>query len=198
MVHNNYPQIKKSGDKFMVSLEVSGVNSIINCKVKELSKENLYDSKIEMPLPLSIKKFYLDFEDNSISVRRVNLPGIAHFIMDKTKINDKEKFYNLIKDKMSKENYDAFGIMYYDYKENFMEPLVYVKSTDSLYWERSCASGCCALGAILSFAIKDSIEKSINQPGGNLKVNVEYKNEKINSIYLSGEVEIVSEGIAYV
>lgn len=198
MVHNNYPQIKKSGDKFMVPLEVSGVNFIINCKVKELSKENLYDSTIEMPLPLSIKKFYLDFEDNSISVRRVNLPGIAHFIMDKTKINDKEKFYNLIKDKMSKENYDAFGIMYYDYKENFMEPLVYVKSTDSLYWERSCASGCCALGATLSFAIKDSIEKSINQPGGNLKVNVEYKNEKINSIYLSGEVEIVSEGIAYV
>lgn len=198
MVHSNYSQIKKSNDKYIVPLEVSGMNKIINCEVQKLQEINRYLSKIEMPLPLSIKEIDIPYENGTIKTTRVNLPGISHFIVDKDKINDKNKLYEIIKENMNNENYDAFGVMYYDFKENFMEPLVYVKATDSLFWERSCASGTCALGCALSFLNNKNIDKDIPQPGGNLKVSVEYKEGSIIKLYLNGEVEIVAEGIAYV
>lgn len=198
MVHSDYPQIKKSGDKFIVALEVSGMKDVINCEVEKLQDRNKYLSKIEMPLPISIKKIIVDCESKSIETIRVDLPGITHFIVDKTMIDNKDKFYQTIKEYMKDEVYDAFGIMYYDYKNNFMEPLVYVKATDSLFWERSCASGTCALGCSLSFFGKENIDKYISQPGGSLKVSVQYNNSNISSLHLNGEVEIVSEGIVYV
>ncbi|NLC04284.1 MAG: diaminopimelate epimerase [Tissierellia bacterium] len=198
MVHSQYPQVSKVGDKYMVALEVSGIDEIINCEVENLEKDNLYLSKIKMPLPISVKEMDIHFENTPIHIIRVDLPGITHFIVDKDKVSDKNEFYRIIKKKLSNEKYDAFGIMYYDFNKNFMEPLVYVKATDSLFWERSCASGTCALGCALSYTGKRSIDKDVFQPGGHLKVSVAYENEKITSLYLNGEVEIVSEGIVYV
>ncbi len=198
MVHSHYPQVSKIGDKYMVSLEVSGMDNIINCEVESLQKDNLYLSKIKMPLPLSVKEIKIHYENTPINLIRVDLPGITHFIVDVEKIMDKTEFYEIVKKTMNTEEYDAFGVMYYNYNTNFMEPLVYVKATDSLFWERSCASGSCALGCSLAFMGKRSIDKEIHQPGGNLKVSVGYNEEKIDSLYLNGEVEIVSEGIVYV
>lgn len=198
MVHSQHPEIEKIGSKFMVPLEVSGIDEIINCEVEPLEKTNLYMSKIKMPVPLSINEIIIDYSGNKVKTIRVDLPGITHFIVDRDKINDKDKYYEIIKSVMAKEDYDAFGIMYYDYNKNFMEPLVYVRSTDSLFWERSCGSGSCALGCALAFLNKESLEKEINQPGGKLKVSVGYENHNINSLYLNGEVEIVSEGIVYI
>ena len=198
MVHSQHPEIEKIGSKFMVPLEVSGIDEVINCEVEPLEKTNLYMSKIKMPVPLSINKIIIDDSGNKVKTIRVDLPGITHFIVNKDKINDKDKYYEIIKSVMAKEDYDAFGIMYYDYNKNFMEPLVYVRSTDSLFWERSCGSGSCALGCALAFLNKESLEKEIHQPGGLLKVSVGYENHNINSLYLNGEVEIVSEGIVYI
>lgn len=198
MVHSQYPQVSQVGDKYMVALEVSGMDEIINCEIESLEKNNLYLSKIKMPLPISIKKSLIHYENNPIEIIRVDLPGITHFIVDKNKVNDKNEFYEIVKKTMADEEYDAFGIMYYDFDNNFNEPLVYVKATDSLFWERSCASGTCALGCALSFLGKRSIDKEIHQPGGKLKVSVAYENDNISSLYLNGEVEIVSEGIVYV
>lgn len=198
MVHSQHPEIEKIGSKFMIPLEVSGIDEIINCEVEPLEKTNLYMSKIKMPVPLSINKIIIDDSGNKVKTIRVDLPGITHFIVNKDKINDKDKYYEIIKSVMAKEDYDAFGIMYYDYNKNFMEPLVYVRFTDSLFWERSCGSGSCALGCALAFLNKESLEKEIHQPGGLLKVSVGYENHNINSLYLNGEVEIVSEGIVYI
>lgn len=198
MVHSQYPEVKKIGNKFIVPLEVSGMDEIINCEVEPLEKTNLYMSKIKMPVPLSINEIIIDDSGNKVKTIRVDLPGITHFIVNKDKIDDKDRYYDSIKGVMAKEDYEAFGIMYYDYNKNFMEPLVYVKATDSLFWERSCASGTCALGCSLAFVNKKSMDKEIHQPGGLLKVSVGYENNNINSLYLNGEVEIVSEGIVYV
>lgn len=198
MVHSQHPEVEQVGNKFMVPLEVSGMDEIINCEVEQLEGPNLYLSKIKMPNPLSIKEINVDYLGNKVKTIRVDLPGITHFIVDIQVVKDRDKYYEKIKDIMIKEDYDAFGIMYYDYNKNFMEPLVYVKATDSLFWERSCASGTCALGSSLAFVGKKSIEKEINQPGGQLKVSVGFNNGSINSLYLDGEVEIVSEGIVYI
>ena len=99
---------------------------------------------------------------------------------------------------MDKEEYDAFGIMYYNYEENFMVPLVYVKATESLYWEKSCGSGTTALGVSLAYEAKSSIERTIHQPGGDLKIDVVWEGGEIKEVLLDGPVDIVAEGIVYI
>lgn len=197
MVHNDYPQIEKRQDKYFVELEVSGIGKSILCQVEQIGV-NKYLSKIEMAPPLSIEDGQIHFQGKSLDFTRVDFEGIIHFIVDRRTIKDKDGFYEAIKDSLSDSDYEAFGIMYYDFQENFMEPLVYVRSTDSLFWERSCASGTCALGAAMAYLEKRSIEMDIDQPGGSLNVVANYDNDWIQSIYLDGQVEIVAEGILYI
>ncbi|WP_442264291.1 diaminopimelate epimerase [Tissierella sp.] len=197
LVDKGYPQVKKEENKLFVDLEVSGMKGKIQCEVEKI-EENKYLSKIEMPAPRSIKEDAIEFEEKTLEFARVNFEGITHFIVDKNKIKNKDLFYKTIKESLKETDYEAFGIMYYDFKKDFMEPLVYVRSTDSLFWERSCASGTCAFGAYRSHENKENINIDVKQPGGSLSVNVEYKNDSISHIYLNGQVEIVAEGTLYV
>jgi len=197
MVYSRYPEIKEIAQGYEVKLKTSGVDETIRCIVKPTEKENTYYSQINMPLPLSVKEEYIYCSEKPISTIKVNLPGIVHFIVDMNKIEDEDDYFQRVKSEMDKSQYDAFGIMFYDKEKNYLKPLVYVKATDSLYWERSCASGTCALGAALAYEGNSPITKSIHQPGGNLEVSVDWKDGKIASITLNGLVEIVAEGIVY-
>lgn len=198
MVYNNYPSIKKLDDKYIVLLEVSGMDGLINCKVRPTNKSNVFYSKIEMPLPQSLSDFKVEQNGRGITLRRIDFLGISHFIVDINMVEDKEKLFNTIKSEMDKSDYDAFGIMYYDYEEEFLTPLVYVKGTDSLYWERSCGSGSTALAIAIAFDKKQSVMTEIKQPGGILVVDIEYSNNEIIKVELDGPVEIVSLGNAYI
>ena len=97
---------------------------------------------------------------------------------------------------MDGEKYDAFGIMYYNLRECFLKPLVYVKATDSLLWEKSCASGTAALAVSLTDN-EGEHNYAVKQPGGILEVSTLSKNNEIKDITLSGPVEIVSKGVFY-
>jgi len=99
---------------------------------------------------------------------------------------------------MYKEEYDAFGIMFYDSDKKFLVPLVYVRTTDSLYWERSCGSGTSALGVALATEKGLSLHENIKQPGGELEVNVVLSDGKVSELSLDGKVEIIAEGIVYI
>ncbi|GFN34526.1 diaminopimelate epimerase [Tepidimicrobium xylanilyticum] len=197
IVYSQYPNIKKIDQVYEVTIKTSGIEGIITCKVTPTEKGNSFFSEINMPLPLLIKEFHFKEGNNSIKSIKVSLPGIIHFIVDANKVQDKDSFFKVIKNEMDKEEYDAFGIMYYDRESNFLTPLVYVKNTDSLFWERSCASGTAALGAALAYESESSISKEIQQPGGSLEISIDWKSNNIDSIKLDGLVEIVSEGIAY-
>ncbi len=197
MVYSRYPNLRKLGNKYEVTLKTSGIEGLITCKVTPTEKENVFFSEIDMPLPISVKECCFKEDDNMVNSIRVNLPGITHFIVDIHEVKNKDEFFKIVKKKMDKEEYHAFGIMYYDRKNNFLTPLVYVKGTDSLYWERSCASGTASLGAALAYENKTSISKNIQQPGGKLEVSAYLKSNDIDSIKLNELVEIVSEGIVY-
>ncbi|NLY76820.1 MAG: diaminopimelate epimerase [Tissierellia bacterium] len=198
MVYNSYPGIRRMDGGYEVELKASGVTNTIKCIVKPTDKENVYYSQIDMPLPLAVKDQSFYKKGETINTVRVDLPGIVHIIVDANLIEDKEQFFQIVKSEMDKGNYEAFGIMFYDRKKDYMEPLVYVKVTDSLYWERSCASGTCALGSALAYEENQPITRSIYQPGGSLEVTAEWKVGKIVGLELNGLVEIVAEGIVYI
>ena len=174
------------------------MEEIIECVVLPTDKKNSFWSTVHMPLPLAIEEYSIKYESSLVKTIKVEFPGITHFIVDEKVIEDKEKFYNKLKLEMDKNEYEAFGIMYYDYEKNFLTPLVYVKTTDSLYWERSCASGTCALGVALSFEKNIPLSENISQPGGNLEVLVDWTKDTLSDIRLKGLVDIVAEGIVYI
>ncbi|TJX14291.1 diaminopimelate epimerase [Tissierella creatinini] len=198
IVHLNLPMVNKTEDLYNVILEVSGINELLECTVRKTEIENSYFSKVQMPLPKSVVNSAFQFYNKMISYIRVDFPGITHFIVESKDIKDKEGFFKAIKDYTDQEELDAIGIMFYDSITSFLTPLVYVRSTDSLYWERSCASGTSALGVALALRRNSSLHEYIKQPGGELEVVVKLENDKVNSLYLDGSVKIVFEGIAYI
>lgn len=198
MVHLKVDSVTKKDNIYNINLEVSGSDDLISCQVRESDKENIYYSRVNMPLPQRISNTNATFEGNVIDLNRIDFPGITHFIVDSNKVNNKEEFFKVIKKKMDKEEYDAFGLMFYNYEDRFLKPLVYVKSTDSKYWERSCGSGTSALGVALALNKDISIEEKVRQPGGELEVSITLEEGKITELYLDGKVEVVSEGVVYV
>lgn len=191
MVYDNHPSINKLSDEsYIVSLEVSGSNELLDCLVTRTDKGNILNSRINMPLPERTTTVNI----NKISAIRVDFEGISHFIVDSNKVEDKEDFYTHIKRYMSKEEYHAFGVMYYDRDKDFIEPLVYVKLTNSKFWERSCASGTSAFGIAKAVEKNEDVKLVVKQPGGILEIEVNIEDEKITNVFLSGTVEIVAEG----
>ncbi len=188
----------KDGEDYLVKLETSGLEKVVECRVRKTEKDHVYMSQIHMPLPTSINSSESSVDEKEIEIQRIDFPGISHFIVDDKKVSDRQKLYEVIKSQMDKEVYEAFGIMYYDYEEKFLVPLVYVKATDSLYWEKSCGSGTTALGVALAHKNQKNIDISIPQPGGELRIQVEINKGKIENVVLDGPVEIVAEGMVYI
>lgn len=198
MVHLNLPGISISEDLYNVILEASGSDHLLHCQVKKTDKSNRYFSRVEMPLPERVSNDEISYENKEISYTRVDFPGITHFIVEDKDIEDKDNFFKTIKSKTNDEDLDAFGIMFYDYHISFLTPLVYVRATDSLFWERSCASGTSALGVALALNNDSNLHEYVKQPGGELEVLVNIKDNKVESLFLDGSVEIVLEGNAYI
>ncbi len=198
MVHLQLPGINKLEENYDVAIEVSGSNELLTCTVKPTETEYSYLSRIKMPLPKQVSNSSIMFNNEEINYTRVDFHGITHFIVENNEIDDKDQFFKAIKEKTDKELLDAIGIMFYDYASGFLRPLVYVRATNSLYWERSCASGTSALGVALAIKKNSNIHEYIEQPGGKLEVIVELLDSKVKSLYLDGKVQIVFEGKAYI
>jgi diaminopimelate epimerase len=196
MVFFHNSTIKKIKERYFTSFEISGVNELINCEVRNTEKENVFYSKVQMPLPQKIEKCSFSIDGKNIEVKKIELCGITHFIVDADEIENNDDLFSMIKRYMDREKYDAFGIMYYDPLKYFLTPLVYVKATDSLLWERSCASGTTALAVSLT-SNEGEHNYTINQPGGILEVSTFYKNNNIKELTLAGPVEIVAKGVFY-
>ncbi|WP_338133666.1 hypothetical protein [Clostridium tetani] len=196
LLYNNYPYIKNKEELYEVKLQCSGYEDVLNCEVTPTEVSNLFYSKIDMPIPSKIKLEKLeDYE-----IYKVDFSGIFHFVVDINKVENNEKFFNLVKNTMEERypEYGAFGIMFYNFNENYLKPLVYVKATDSLFWEESCASGTSAVVAALAYENKENVCISIRQPGGELEATANYVEGEIDKITIKGTVDIVAEGIVNV
>jgi len=180
-----------------IQLETSGIKESVICYVDRGDTE--YKRKVTLQLPLPEKISTMDFssEGENVEGTLVELPGIAHVIVDEKKTNDRETFFRIIQKRLESEQFDALGVMFFDDEKCFMQPLVWVRATDSLFWERGCGSGTAALGIAKAAQIGESVKLEVQQPGGTLGVKVDSKQGQAEGLWLSGEVKVVAEGIAY-
>lgn len=149
-----------------VEVECSGFDKVITCRIKPLGKADAnhkYEGTIEMPVPTKIE--YCD------SHPVIFLPGIAHMIMPADRFSHRQ-VENNIRDYAGRYDVEAFGILLWDEAEQFMTPCVYVKGSDTVVWEKGCATGSTCIGW---HRYKDAGEKitEVHQPGGMIRLEVQ-------------------------
>ena len=196
-VQRGFPNISEKDGKYSVPLEASGIEGIINCQVEQKSS-NGFEVALDMPLHRSISDIEMEYKSEVFKGTIIDLLGISHAVFFTDDRSLDEDFFEAVRKTMKDFDYDAFGIMFCDEKEEFMTPLVYVKDTDSLIWERSCGTGTVALGVVLSHLGKQSVDRNVNQPGGQMQITTVWKEIGLESIVLKGMVYIVAEGVVYI
>lgn len=151
-----------------VPVFVYGVGYPLTVSAQRTS-ENIYSAIADMPLPVKITDISLCVASETFSFGFVSFGGIAHLITEE--LFDRTLAESAIKKWCSELGLPALGLMSLNRCKSEIIPLVYVSSLDSLYWEKSCASGTCAAAAFLA-------ENSCNgyfeftEPGGRLGCEV--------------------------
>ena len=84
---------------------------------------------------------------------------------------------------------EALGVMFYDTRNHFMRPLVWVRAAGSMVFESSCGSGSAALGAWALRNVRAGEETiELAQPGGTITVQAEKRAGCIQRISIGGQV----------
>lgn len=169
-----------------VLVEITGSDILLNTSV-DLYKGT---SKIEMPIPKKIENIEVQ---GLGEFPIVIIDGINHIIAEN--IAATEANFELFK-KAVYENYDieAFGVMFFDREKEYITPVVYVKDTDTTFFESSCGSGTLATVSYLGKDLKDGhLKYNINQPGGTIEAEIYKENGKIKKITIGGVVKLSSK-----
>lgn len=178
--------LRSSGrDKGRVELRVSGAKEPVAAEL-ERRGERLWLGTVEMPLPLSAARVSLPDGDGERELALVSFPGISHLITEQPL--SREKAEELIRPWCALLGAEALGLMLLDRESMSLRPLVWVPGAGTLCWERSCASGSCAVGAWLALSRGESLSLSLSQPGGRLSVEAEYSGARLRSLRMSGQV----------
>ncbi len=145
---------------------------------------------ISMPLPLRV----LPLTDPTLGqVTLVEYPGISHLMLE----NREPQEPDLAAARALLSRLEAvsgcFGLLYVS--GNHLRPLVYVRDTDTLIWEASCASGTCAVAAARALAQKESLSLELFQPGGSLTAKAELQQGQLTALTLDGPVTFPKSGV---
>lgn len=184
------------GEKTEIVLEVSGAERLVHCEIKR--EENGFSGRVAMPLPQAMGKKTFMLDGESMELMTVVFAGITHIIVpvDIWGKDAAAKAERAAK-KWADEMPAVFGILLFAEEKQELKPLVSVQNV-SLIWERGCGSGTSAIGAYLAARAGHSVAMQLKQPGGNMGVEAEYQNGRIDTLFITGNVSIAAEGTAYI
>ena len=149
------------GEEAELRVRVSGEAEPVSVHVR-CAGNGEYDCRITMPAPLKIEMREMPL---------VHFGGISHYISEKPA--ERAAAEAEVRERCAALGVDALGTMFLDETAGEMMPLVYVRESETLFWEHSCASGTAAAGAYLAAKAGKGISVSLAQPGGTLRVEAE-------------------------
>lgn len=164
-----------------VQVEVSGLTGMLASEIA-LCGPGVYSGSLEMPMPLSMTERSFEYGGVSYKLPLVELPGISHLIFEGGPFPEASE---AIREWCRNLGASALGIMFLDRKTSVLTPLVYVRDGDTLYWERSCASGTCSAAAWLFRENRTPVHCEFREPGGILAAKAARE-----SLYLIGRVSL--------
>lgn len=176
-------------------IAVSGAGGILTAHLTRMEENRCYVT-VDMPLPQRVLTGCDPwFGEYSLVI----FDGISHLVLwdHEDRPEDVDKAKELIS--VSGSLPEAFGLMYYNETEKTMRPLVYVENPYTLVWENSCGSGSSALASAIAQRERTSLNDIlVRQPGGELKLNVVWENDKIHKLVLGGVIEFTAVGELFV
>lgn len=168
--------------------EISGCDEALSVQVNPLTGQ----VSAQMPLPQSVGPgTFLD-----APARMVRLPGIVHAVSFLPPVRDAETVRPALATLAEEHGVPAAGVMFWDRQSSSLVPAVYVQGTDSLYYERSCASGSTAAAAChaLSAQRDGHFQLTLRQPGGEIRTSAVLRGGRLTQISIGG---LVTMGPAY-
>ena len=180
------------GRSALFPLESSGVPDFITAMAT--ARGDFTEVSLELPLPTRVDSAALTFGGKSYRLPLVKFPGMTYAIlpadsMERSTAEDAVREWARIQDA------EAMGLLFYDASAGYMEPLVYVPSANTLFWQRSAAGGAAAVGAFLSTMARADQTVSIRQPGGVQEVRCAFRTGRLSRVAVFGAVERLTENM---
>lgn len=173
-------------EKFEIS--VTGYDNLIGCIVEVIGKD--YFSTIDLKFLKPINDFIENKTLNNQEISVVYLSGISHAFLDKRKFKFSED--NCLKEakkiihQLNLTKLPAVGVIWFG--GNQINPVVYVKDIDSLFYENSCGSGSIAYG-IYHVYLKDK--------DGLFNFDVVQKNKEVVKVTIELRDKIITSAKLY-
>jgi diaminopimelate epimerase len=199
--HKSLRKVETTKDSWETTVSVSGVQHVLKAQVFKTGE--LIDTTVEMPLGATITE--ASFEARP--VRIVTMDGITHVLLNtsdfKFSENSYREFSKKIRTELQLTELDAVGVIWWtaNTENNFeIKPVVWVKNTDSLYYETACGSGTAALAIAIAEQSKKSISVLVQQPSGKtISANVFCDSRgAITNVAIGGVVDIIAKGTLYI
>jgi len=177
-------KLKLSTKEFTVRFD--DCNQTVSVSV-ERNTSGDYRGTVTMPEISDIRNIRYEIDGKSFNLPTVEFDSITHIICETALQKDFAE--NAIRKWCDDLGAKSLGIMFCDFNINKIVPLVFVKESDALYWEGSCASGTAAVGWYLSQKLGTDIDMTFSEPMGELRIKKQTK----SPLYLYGKVNIVSQ-----
>lgn len=179
-------------------LEVSGTDRLVACRVRR-EGEN-YRCRVEMPVPVGFEAFHVSYGGRIWHMVKLNYSDAIHIIMEIQSFNEaiRSQAEELARLLGKTTGQSLVGIMLYQADVRQMAPLIYVRTLDSLVWERGCGSGTASIGAYLAWKLRSHVSVQVKQPGGIIEAEASYTDGEVTSVRIEGSVGIVAQGKAYI
>ena len=178
-----------------VWLEVSGASEAV-CVTLSGDERDGFETSIQMPAARDVRLERLTWQRAAAEVPVVHLEGISHVILEPS-----SPFFELRHDRVEAEHairnwcdsmgLDGLGLMFVEGEaltHKTLTPLVYIPGSDTVFWERSCASGSAAVGMHFLTKTKAPVDLRLQEPGGTLRVEGDPTSGRIT---LHGHVRLV-------
>lgn len=173
-------------NKFEIS--VTGFDNLIECNVEKRGED--YFSTIDLKFFKPINDFIENKTLNNQEISVVHLQGISHTFLDQKKFKfDKDncmKEAKKIIQELNLINLPAVGVIWFN--ENQINPVVYVKNIDSLFYENSCGSGSIAYGIYHAY---------LENKDGLFNFDVVQKNKEIVKVFVEIKDKIILSAKLY-
>jgi len=147
------------------------------------------NAEIEIPCPLAVDT--IEFKSRIFPLYVFD--GISHVIAEDTvpDLNVARELLHRVEQAAGLGKPDACGILFYDSKEKFLRPAVWVRATGAFVFESSCGSGSAAL-ALWLLRNADETERLVEivQPGGTITVRAIKRGGLIQRLSIGGKVTL--------
>ena len=188
MVEEEKKGEKANEDIRTIQIEETGFEGLLTCRVDAINGKAF----ARIPKPGRIGKFNY----NGTACPLIIVDGIA-IVLVFDGLPAEDKALTLLRAVCRQTDQPAAGVMYLDRPSAVsgatigMQPVVYVKQTDSLVYESSCGAGTTAAGAYLSKDRPDGIfSYRLHQPGGTLEITVIKEGGEITACEMGGDVSL--------